>query len=74
MTDYLALSYGLSVTAVILVAIYAFYKGFVLRRKIESTESFLTARNQVSNDSQLICEVLEGFPVVRYRRGIKTSG
>jgi hypothetical protein len=47
MVDYLALSYGLAVPAVVGVFVYAMLKGYRLRRKIRNTESFLTARNQV---------------------------
>ena len=47
MVNYLALTYSLSVIAVVAVAVYAFLKGYILRRKIQNTESFLTARNEV---------------------------
>lgn len=45
---YLALCYAISVVLVVAMAGYAFFLGYLWRRKITSTEDFITARGQVS--------------------------
>lgn len=54
MTNYLALTYGLSVTFAVGMFIFAMVVGFIMRRRINNTENFITARKQVRTSPKLI--------------------
>ena len=47
MVDYLALTYSLSVVFAVGMFIFAIAMGYIMRRKINDTEDFITARRQV---------------------------
>ena len=46
---FIALCYSLAVVFIVGVASYAFFMGYRFRKRILSTESFITARNQVQH-------------------------